>query len=222
MRTRPESPSVGSAADEGSSRRVASGGGALFVLLLLAPLALRTQEDPLQEPRNAPLYEIEVIAFRHLDQRGNTPETDSGGPGGTETGRMPGAQNQGQIEPALQVDYPPLGPQALRLGGIAAKLRGGSYQLLYHGGWSQAVDRQNQARATPLPADAAAQDLSGAITLYRERYLYVVVDVALAGDTALRRIRQTRRIRGQAAQYFDHPQFGVILSVRPASGRANE
>ena len=31
-------------------------------------------------------------------------------------------------------------------------------------------------------------------------------------------IRQGRRLRGDALQYFDNPGFGVILAVRPPAG----
>jgi hypothetical protein len=31
------------------------------------------------------------------------------------------------------------------------------------------------------------------------------------------RIRETRRIRNGNLHYFDHPDFGVIASVRPVS-----
>jgi hypothetical protein len=199
---------------------------ARFALLLLLPLlGLRAQEDPVG-PGSAPLYEVELIAFRHLDQRANTPEVETAatGPAAEVTADMETAGQTGTApDPAFETSYPTLGPQSLRLAGIAAKLgRDGSYQLLYHGGWVQAAERQNQARPTPLPPEAALNGgVQGGITLYRERYLHVLVDVSLGEQRQEQRIRQGRRLRGQATQYFDHPQFGVILAVRPVGGEAS-
>jgi hypothetical protein len=200
---------------------------ARFALLLLLPLlGLRAQEDPVEGSGSAPLYEVEFIAFRHLDQRGNTPEADTAaaGPAAELTADMETAGQTGTVPgPASETSYPPLGPQSLRLAGIAAKLGGnGSYQLLYHGGWVQPAERQNRARSAPLPQEAGSNGgVRGGITLYRERYLHVLVDVSLGEHGREQRIRQGRRLRGQATQYFDHPQFGIILAVRPVGGEAH-
>jgi hypothetical protein len=193
------------------------------LMLLLAPvLALRAQEDPVSPIAEAPLYEVELIVFRHLDQRGSTPEASATRPPDAPDAA---AVSAGVTDAAVENAYPPLPAQALRLGNIAAKLRrGGPYQLLYYGGWTQGVARQNRAQPTPLPPQASADaGISGAITLYRERYLHVLVDVALLQEAGGQpRIHQGRRLRTQGVHYFDHPQFGVILAVRPVGGGATE
>lgn len=78
----------------------------------------------------------------------------------------------------------------------------------------------------PLPPEAAQAGLQGSVTLFRERFLHLVLDISLAepdADPALAaRISQSRRVRGRSWQYFDHPRFGVIVSVRaPAAAEAS-
>lgn len=126
----------------------------------------------------------------------------------------------------MEAGFPRLPPASLRLGGLAARLRNSTrYELLYHGGWVQAIPNQGRASATPLPAEALRQGVQGSLTLYRERYLHAKMDFELARPGAALdpwRIRQARRIQGDVVQYFDHPQFGVILAVRSGAGSRTE
>ena len=195
--------------------------GPILFTTLLAPAALRAQDVP--DSAAAPQYEVELVVFRNLDQRSNTSEVAKAGPVEAGETAVEAAPAIRQASSAAGATWPQLSPSSLRLAGIAARLRRpGAYQLLYHGGWVQAVERQNRAAPTPLPAATLQAGVSGTLTLYRERYLHVLVDVSLgaagAGDDEQRRLRQGRRLRGQAVQYFDHPQFGVILAVRPVDG----
>lgn len=193
----------------------------LIVTLVDVPAALRAQELP--ELATAPQYEVEIIVLRNLDQHANTPEVAksvAADAGQTDSVASDAFTSVTPGTTAGGAGWPELASASLRLTGIAERLRRpGAYQLLYHGGWTQPVERQNRAAPTPLPTAALRAGVSGALTLYRERYLHVLVDISLeaAGlaDDEQNRIRQGRRLRGQAAQYFDHPQFGVILAVRP-------
>jgi hypothetical protein len=81
----------------------------------------------------------------------------------------------------------------------------------------------------PLPPPALEAGLQGTLTLFRERFLHVMVNLALAGPDAggtvnpPARISQARRIRNRTPHYFDHPQFGAIIGVRlvePAAAAA--
>ncbi|MCK6371805.1 MAG: peptidoglycan binding protein CsiV [Gammaproteobacteria bacterium] len=171
---------------------------AIAWLVLLAPAYARAQEAGGIEDM---AYAIEIVVFAHrAGAPADLPATSPDEPG---------------IYPAPPA-WPPLTAADMQLDGIAARLRqvSGSYQLLYHGGWTQSVTGQARSAATPLPAAAVASGLTGTITVYRERYLHALVDVGLAQSTV--RLRQGRRLRGQGLQYFDHPALGVILSVREA------
>jgi hypothetical protein len=183
----------------------------LAALVLLAGAPAAAQEPP-PEPAGAQ-YEVEIIVFRHLDQGGITAEVAATA-AGTGSSAPPSI-----LPPATQ--WPALAPAELRLAGVAARLRrGGAYELLVHGGWVQDVTGQSRTAPAALPAGAAASGLAGAVTLYRERYLHVVVDVGMSGENGgradpARWIRQSRRLRGTALQYFDSPRIGVILAARP-------
>ncbi len=192
-----------------------------LVLALLGALgaaAAAAQQMPATAP--APTgSEVEIIVFRLLDQSANTPETERPArlPAAVAPAADPASANISSADAGVP-GYPTQAPASLQLGGIAARLRrSGRYELLYHGGWVQDIAAQNRAGATPLPAEALRAGMQGSVTLYRERYLHALVDIRLARQgSALEswRIRQARRLRGQAVQYFDHPQFGVILAVR--------
>ncbi len=195
---------------------------------LAAARSTLAQEPAAPEPVAA-RYQVELVVFRHLDQRGNTPEAPlpvSTVAADAIAAALPATGLPAQDGTAL---WPALAPADLQLAGIAARLRQpGAYQLIYHGGWLQPLEGQRHAAPTPLPAEAGRAGLLGAITLYRERYPHALVDVSLgtaasepatSGATDSRaRIRQGRRLRGSAPQYFDHPQFGLILSVRALGG----
>ncbi len=182
--------------------------------LLAALLALLAPAAGAAGSSSAPAAtEVEIVIFRHLDQRGNSPEVPP----------MPTQPGGAAPTPTAPAGVRMLAPASLRLADVVARLRRASaYQVLYHGGWSQPVESQQQATPSPLPADAQQAGLSGTITLYRERYLHALVDISLpaTGNTAEKdwHIRQGRRLRGNALQYFDHPAFGMILAVRVPAG----
>ena len=87
---------------------------AALILLLTPVLALRAQEDPATQSGTAVLYEVEVIAFRHLDQRGNTPEVEGSAAGlATENTRVLDAGAEAatnDVNSASERAYPALAP----------------------------------------------------------------------------------------------------------------
>ncbi|MDJ0928439.1 MAG: CsiV family protein [Gammaproteobacteria bacterium] len=109
-----------------------------------------------------------------------------------------------------------------------------AYRPLLHAGWTQQARRRSDARPAILGVDTMRSvGLTGEIRLYKERYLHLVVDLELAdqssylaisdmanllpeteADRPLARIRESRRLRGELTQYFDHPRFGLLASVR--------
>jgi hypothetical protein len=184
--------------------------------LMLAAAAIAAQEMP--GPGTAPLYAVEILVFRHLPQ-GSTPETPP------PAGVLPPATTESRLATPDSARYTSLPPTAMQLSGAAGQMRrGGRYRLLLHTGWIQPAPSQAAAVPTALPPTAGL-DLRGDLTLYRERYLHVVVNLELGDEASLstpQRIRQSRRLRGRAWQYFDHPQFGAIVAVRALDAAATE
>lgn len=194
--------------------RMATGPGLLALLLILCRGTPAFAQEAVAPPVTEERHHVEIIVFRHLDQRSTTPEA---------------AQT---LEPAADSTLPPTAiggatsmqesaAAAPKLGAIDTRLRQSpAYRLLYHGAWLQTLDSREQAIPTPLPASARAAGLDGTITLYREHYVHARLDIALhspaadaPGTEIIHVLRQSRRLRGSSAQYFDHPQFGVILLV---------
>lgn len=185
-------------------------------LLAGALLALGTTAAGESGPGDAS-YQVEIVVFSRLEQPGATAESRP-------------TQPVGLPEPAALAggDWPALGAADLQLSAVAARLRQlPGHRLLYHGGWSQPVQGQRGAMAYRLPEEAQRAGLRGAVTLYRERYLHAIVDVALdetgnpgEATRVAAVLRQARRLRGAAPQYFDDPRLGVILWARPPADQA--
>ena len=89
--------------------------------------------------------------------------------------------------------------------------------------------------STVLSLSPNRKMLTGTVTLYKQRFLHLEVDVALSSDPnagtnsprgfwskimpliggrkTMHEIDQSRRVREGRLQYFDHPNFGVIAAV---------
>ena len=117
-----------------------------------------------------------------------------------------------------------------------------AYRPILHAGWTQQARRRGAARAAILGVDTVpSRELTGSIRLYKERYLHLVVDLELAAPESLpaatgdgimlssanaapppAQIRESRRLRGELTQYFDHPRFGLLARVRQLDEPAAE
>ncbi|MGI9343195.1 MAG: CsiV family protein [Gammaproteobacteria bacterium] len=151
-------------------------------------------------------------------------------------------------------DFTPLDADSEQLGNVYSRLeRLDAYQPILHRAWSQAARPADQSvpmRVTaPADGDLAAGDLrlDGTLTVYKERFVHLAVDLDLGPDappqatqdsgpwpafgdvftggnpeatplqndraTTAFKLQESRRIRGTSAQYFDHPQFGLIARI---------
>ena len=111
-----------------------------------------------------------------------------------------------------------------------------AYTPLVHAGWSQAALLEDEAQAFDLALLGSLRP-TGTIRLHRSRFLHLTLDLVLQNDyrytfapvqfddphwplaelrAPLRfRIDVQRRIRSDEIHFFDHPAFGVLISVRP-------
>jgi hypothetical protein len=153
-------------------------------------------------------YDVEVIVFRYLaasDDGEQWPEnTALTGDGFASTPLQQGLEN--------------LPDSQFALNGVAGALqRSSAYRVLAHRLWRQsAYDRHSAVpyllHTTPGSSDS---EVDGSITLIRERYLHLAVDLTLTSPGALYRLDETRRMRSGELHYFDNPRFGVIARVTP-------
>ncbi len=105
-----------------------------------------------------------------------------------------------------------------------AKIRSSNaYAPVLYATWRQEVADKKTANsfnvaATGIPPEA----LSGTVRVYKERYLHLVLNLempdgssfSLRSAPAKFRINQSRRLRREKVQYFDHPMFGAIALVK--------
>jgi len=207
-------------------------------LLLASILAgpAQAQTEALQ-----PRYAVEVIIFEHVDQSRSTQEVPVPptlfGPGETANPRPgPMEDNPGEplsfllLDPRLgEPDFLSLAPGEKVLEPAYRRLeRLDAYRPLVHLAWSQQAWPRDAAEALNLAETGLAPPgLSGQLTLYKERYVHLALDLKL-GSTAASlgtatdaprssagnaRIVESRRLRGEDVQYFDNPRFGAIAQV---------
>ncbi len=143
----------------------------------------------------------------------------------------------------LQPEYPdfvPLRDTTHELGQVYANLEQvDAYEPLIHVGWVQQARESDNALTYHLPPEIIGDhSIAGTVTLYKNRYLHLDIDLAL--ETAGQQVRshslfgpraseppevykltESRRIRGTTAHYFDHPQFGLITRIREVRAAAN-
>jgi hypothetical protein len=135
-------------------------------------------------------------------------------------------------------DFVPLEDRAMQLTREYGRLaRNDAYQPLLHLGWVQPAKVATEAVPYRFSfQDPERNDLSGSITVYRERYLHLDLDLALSpardeygagsnfytrdtlrqmriGGRRLHKLTQSRRVNAPSWHYFDHPLFGVIARV---------
>lgn len=133
--------------------------------------------------------------------------------------------------------YTMLGTDELTLDRAFARLNNlDAYTPLIHTGWSQEARLEEEAQSFDLAVLGSLRP-AGTIRLHRSRFLHLTLDLVLQNDyrytlapvafdephwplaefqAPLRyRIDVQRRIRSEEIHFFDHPAFGVLITVRP-------
>ncbi len=191
--------------------------GAVLGLALPNPSALAKDDSDKR-------YAVEIIVFRHNDQTRTTREIEAGA---VRLDSLADGNSQ-PVRTGRRGSTPlsPLPAAELELQATKERLqRVNAYSILLHLGWTQIARSRDEASPFWLRGPRARSlGLSGSLTLYKERFLHLDLDLDLAkaasnaefnpSPAGMTKIRESRRIRGQLLQYFDNPEFGVIASVR--------
>jgi hypothetical protein len=180
---------------------------------LLAALCLLALPAGADTGRASGLYQVEVIIF-----------TNRAGSSGEDLGRPAEGRNFNGVFDSN--DPPPkvvrvLDVSQMQLGGIAARMQAsGSYQVLAHAGWIQSATGWNRHAGLPLDqVGIAVPGLNGNLYLERGQLLHFGVNLTYGTDP-VSTLAELRLIKLNDKNYFDHPVFGVIAMVTPASAAA--
>lgn len=104
------------------------------------------------------------------------------------------------------------------MAGIADKLRRShGYRVLATQAWIQPA--LGPGRAEAVQVEGGAGELGGTVTLVARRFLHFSTDLlftpaAADGIPRTYRIRSRRRMKLGEIHYLDHPQVGVLVTVR--------
>ncbi|HYQ70490.1 MAG TPA: CsiV family protein [Gammaproteobacteria bacterium] len=193
----------------------------LIATLLLAALHAPVNAAPA-------VYDVELIIFRHKVN------SDAG-----EQWNTAAAEDFTPARVFSQDGFTELSPTLYQLDAIRGGLRNSSgYTVLLHRAWRQVGYDAAHAIAYPIHAAVGngRESLDGSVTLVRERYLHLDVDLMLttAGSGSpgqyvegqdsrpVYRLHEKRRMRSREVHYLDHPRFGIIAVVTPYDAPEDE
>jgi len=104
-------------------------------------------------------------------------------------------------------------------GGVipVSKLRNSpDYTLLTHVSWTQGAPIRSNITPRYIHADTPSYKLSGTVSFYQARFLFVDVDLRLEEKRSgqVYRLKQHKRVKPKEMHYFDHPVFGALLYLQ--------
>jgi hypothetical protein len=193
--------------------------------LAIAALLLALSQAAVAGP---PIYDVEIIIFRHNVM------SDAG-----ERWTTPAVSDLRPTRVFSQDEFTELARDQYQLDGIRGGLRNSSgYSVLFHRAWRQVGYDAAHAIAYPINslAENGRDSIEGSVTLIRERYLHLDVDLLLlrangaapanyadgSDSRPAFRLREKRRMRSREVHYFDHPRFGIIAVVTPYDAPEDE
>lgn len=183
------------------------------MLLLLSLVAAGTATAA--APTAPSAYEVEVIVFEN-----RLPDLD----GNEQWGAGPVTAQE--ATDAIVIGGTPTGSD---LASVAAALQSDPrYRLLSHRRWVQTAD--NRPASSPVLLRTENREIDGYVRFYMSRFLHVEVNLAFQPQAAALggvdpaptpyRLSEQRRVRSQELHYFDHPKFGALVRVIPATAAA--
>ena len=109
-----------------------------------------------------------------------------------------------------------------RLAGAASKLRSaGGYKVIAHVAWTQVPTAWNSRRGVPVgELGLDVPGLTGSVILERgQRNLRLGFDLKFEDGGRSLQLAQFQPLKVDEAQYFDHPQLGVVALVTRTENR---
>ena len=155
-------------------------------------------------------YQVEIVIFRAVEAP--TGEDLSAPAEGRGFNRQ---MDSGATPPVV---YRTLEASQMQLGGIASRLRSsGGWRVLAHAGWVQsATDWPRHAGIALDQLGINVPGLTGSVYVERGQFLHLGFNLHL-GENPTWSLSELRKVRFNEKNYFDHPGFGVIAIVSPAS-----
>lgn len=186
---------------------------ALFALLALSAAAVAQTPSPT-------VYTVEIIVFRNL----------SGAGGAEDWSVKPQARRPDQPDSPVTGRFVASLPSSqFQLNDVAARLRNtANYQPIAHFAWQQTASSWGSgAGFTVAKLAGNTPGLSGLVYLEAGTYLHLGMTLnyqpsspptgLAATPGTVFTISESRRIKRYERNYYDHPAFGVIALVTPAT-----
>lgn len=160
-------------------------------------------------------YEVEVLVFEN-----RLPDLDGNEQWGA------GRATAQDATDAIVLGSAPTGSD---LASVAAALESDArYRLLSHRRWVQSAD--NKPASSPVLVRTDNREIDGYVRFYMSRFLHVEVNLAFQPQASTLggvdpapmpyRLSEQRRVKSQELHYFDHPKFGALVRVTPATAAA--
>lgn len=239
----------------------ATGINLLLLLLWLCPALAWSQQLVADEPAPLKRYTVELVLFTYEENVGlgseifapDAPAVPVEPEEADEVGyEEPGRETPPETEPLddpIDIELALLATEDLALTDVVDRLNLlDAYEPVMHVGWTQAAPPEADSSPVPLTTFTETPDgLQGSFTLYLERFLHLVVDLAMdAPPQKIRvafdddrpayeldgsdrgslpvyyRIQEDRIVKNGELRYFDHPKFGVIAKVTRVAEDEND
>jgi hypothetical protein len=189
----------------------------LLTLVCLSAILPGAQAQTTPNPR---VYTVEIIVFRNMSGQGGAEDwTAKPVARGPDT---PDAPVTGRFVQSLS-------PAQFQLNAVAQKLQNTSnYQPIAHFAWQQTASSWG-SRAGFTVAKLAGNVPGLAGTIYLESGTYLHLGMSLSYQTSntpanlaatpgtVFMLNESRRVKWDKLNYYDHPAFGVIALVTPAN-----
>lgn len=181
-------------------------------------------------------YQVEVVVFRHaggLTSGGEQWPVIEPLPDFADSVQLVAdSPGSGAADAAGPIAFAPLERAEMRLDGVARRLRGGGYELLFASAWRQpsfGVAGARRVYLTDLGAAGQAAirvgpggvvtpgtpGVAGTVSIKVARLMHVAVDFLYTHEGQPVRLTETRQVKLRETHYFDHPLFGVVVQVSP-------